>query len=60
MIAPLTPQRHIGLGDDPFAEIQLAEVHENFFDDGLVHELDMFAGRFLERRKAREEPREGS
>src|SRR5438552_512238 len=41
--APLAPQRGVALGDDPLAEVELAEVHEHFLDDGLVHEIDHVA-----------------
>ena len=47
VIAPLTPQHHIGLGDDPFTEIQLAKVHQNFLDDGLVHSSTRSPADFL-------------
>src|SRR5262249_28193157 len=59
VIAPCTPQRGIGLGDDSFAEIQFAEVKEHLLNDRLVYEIDPIGARFLQGRQAREQVHKG-
>ena len=59
MIAPRPPQSQVALGDDPLAEIELAEIEEHLLNDGLVHELERVVVVPVERRQAREEAHVG-
>src|SRR5436190_5547330 len=45
VVAALAPHRDVRLGEKPFAEIELAERKQEFFDNPLVDEPDLPAAR---------------
>ena len=42
VLAASTPDRHVGLAGQAVAEVEHADVLQDFFDDGVADQMDLF------------------